>query len=688
MAANADASVIFNVDLDDKTAQKDLIAFERDIEKTKGKLKEQTGKQSGIKADLEAAKNAAKETEATVQRIRAELAKAQKVTDINASAPMEVSPEEFLDSLERQNVLSAQLQEQEALLKSQNAEVDKQKRCYDDISKKVEDTTADLEKAESRAGELAQQLTKAGKGSEAMAKATKKARKQMDIFGKRLASVVRSALIFTVITQALAKFRDWMGRVIKTSDEATAAVAKLKGALLTMVQPLVEVIIPAFTALVNAVTKVIMALARLSAWMSGTSVKANAEAAESLYNEAEALDGVGSAAKDAQKQLAGFDEINKLSDTSMGGGGSADTIAPDFNLSEYDALSDTLENILWLVLSIGAGLLAWKIASMFTDNLRLVGGIALIAAGAVLLLKNYIDAWVNGLDEGNFAGIIAGFTAIIVGLYLAFGQTAAAIGLVVGAAALLVLGIKDIIENGVNLQNLLMLIAGLFAAGLGISLLTGSWIPLLVATILGIIVAVTAVGGTFEDLIEAVKLIFRGLIDFLTGVFTGDWELMWEGIKKIFKGVWDALVAIVTGAVNAVIGFIQNLISWITSAIAKLRELLSLKSNVGGSGGIGGWGTGGGVQVRSIPALAQGAVIPANREFLAVLGDQKNGTNIEAPLSTIEQALENVMRRRGGGGGGNITIIMELNKREFGRAVYECGNEETQRVGVNLKKRG
>ena len=40
-----------------------------------------------------------------------------------------------------------------------------------------------------------------------------------------------------------------------------------------------------------------------------------------------------------------------------------------------------------------------------------------------------------------------------------------------------------------------------------------------------------------------------------------------------------------------------------------------------------------------IPALAKGAVIPANRKFLAVLGDQTNGTNIEAPLSAIQQAV-------------------------------------------------
>ena len=46
----------------------------------------------------------------------------------------------------------------------------------------------------------------------------------------------------------------------------------------------------------------------------------------------------------------------------------------------------------------------------------------------------------------------------------------------------------------------------------------------------------------------------------------------------------------------------------------------------------------------NIPRLAQGAVIPPNQEFLAVLGDQSNGTNVEAPLSTIQDAVALVLQ--------------------------------------------
>ena len=59
-----------------------------------------------------------------------------------------------------------------------------------------------------------------------------------------------------------------------------------------------------------------------------------------------------------------------------------------------------------------------------------------------------------------------------------------------------------------------------------------------------------------------------------------------------------------------------------------------------------------------IPRLAQGAVIPANREFLAVLGDQKHGTNIEAPADLIRQIVREEIGNSGGTGA-HITIVLD-----------------------------
>ena len=86
-----------------------------------------------------------------------------------------------------------------------------------------------------------------------------------------------------------------------------------------------------------------------------------------------------------------------------------------------------------------------------------------------------------------------------------------------------------------------------------------------------------------------------------------------------------------------------------------------------------------------IPRLAQGAVIPPYREFLAVLGDQTSGTNIEAPLATIEQAVENVLAKSGYSGG-DRPIILELDGREVGRTFGRAIQDEARRTGSNFVK--
>nr|WP_294020825.1 hypothetical protein [uncultured Lachnoclostridium sp.] len=75
-----------------------------------------------------------------------------------------------------------------------------------------------------------------------------------------------------------------------------------------------------------------------------------------------------------------------------------------------------------------------------------------------------------------------------------------------------------------------------------------------------------AVSGVIEGLLT----VLGGVIDFVTGVFTGDWSLAWEGIKEIFSGIWEALKELVSGAVEYIASAINQKwteISGITSTI-------------------------------------------------------------------------------------------------------------------------
>lgn len=754
----ADGRIVVQAEVDAKNAQKELDKLTAKIDKMEAELKKSTGEQSGLKSQLDAAKESAKQAENTLKSLRAESERLRQVTSGEASA----SPDAYISAYSRQSEVAAQIKEQEALLKEQDKIVESLDGKYAKITDKVMEQTSALDAAKTRAGELTREITNASGASERMELAAKNVSDSMNTFSKRVSGLFKRVLVFSLITRALQSLRTWLGKTIMQNEEARAAVARLKAAFLTLAQPILQVVIPVFLRLVDILTQVVTAIAKFFGMLSGKSWGAQVAAAKGLNAEKEAIEGVGSAAEDASKSMASFDEINQItSNQASGGGGGAGgaastDIAPDF--SNLDMAEDKLHDILGLVGAIAAGLLAWKIASMFTNDLSKIAGIALAAAGAFALVYFWLDAWKNGIDLQNFLGMLAGLAALAAGLAIAFGPIAAGIALVVGGLAMLVVGIKDVIENGFNLVNTLTIIAGLLAAGIGISLLTGSWIPLLIAGFVAALVALVSFTGHGEELIEGLKNIIdgfgkffkgvftgdlklaaegakqiweglkqtwnaivnsikdawdmfitwlqskspmlaaifqtygnfisglfnsikqwlSGIIEFISGVFTGDWTKAWEGVKDIFKGIWNGIITAVEYAINFIINGINLLISALNTIHFEVPDWVPL---------IGGRSFGISIPLVSnvaLPRLAQGAVIPPNREFLAVLGDQKSGTNIETPLATMVQAFKQAMNETGGMGGRSITVVMQVDKREFARAVYQANNDETQRVGVRL----
>lgn len=178
----------------------------------------------------------------------------------------------------------------------------------------------------------------------------------------------------------------------------------------------------------------------------------------------------------------------------------------------------------------------------------------------------------------------------------------------------------------------------------------------------------------FSDIWDSIKEIFGGIIKFIDGVFSGDWEKAWEGIKEILSGIWDGLVAIVKAPINAIIGFINGMIEGIVGGINSLIRLLNnFKIDIPANPFTDAVSIGFNFQelsVPKIPALATGAVIPPNKEFLAVLGDQKHGTNIEAPLSTIEEASERAVEK----------VLNRMWPQQAGSATYNFSAQINRRV--------
>lgn len=132
------------------------------------------------------------------------------------------------------------------------------------------------------------------------------------------------------------------------------------------------------------------------------------------------------------------------------------------------------------------------------------------------------------------------------------------------------------------------------------------------------------------DLPDEFKDAFDAVISWVSTTLSESWETAWDGLK-----------AGILNAVNGVIGVINGMLQNVADGINNLFSMLNFSVDLPFGGGTIGFEMPT-VSAPQIPYLAQGAVIPPNREFMAVLGDQRHGTNIEAPLSTIEEAVAKV----------------------------------------------
>lgn len=737
----ADGEIVFEATISDKKLHQELNKVKSNIES----LQKEFNRLGTQKTPMED----------RLRNIGAELDAAKQVL-----ADMRTAPKGTYEKID--------VSEQAERVRMLQSEFNKTANSIDKLNEKLNKTGDKISDAKTQAVELSRQIDGRSKGA-GLRNATEAAADSMKVFGQRVKSVVRSALVFTVITQALTKVRDWAKNVVMVNSDARESIAQLKGALLTLAQPLVSVIVPAFTLLVKVITAVVLQITRLVALISGKSVKATADSAKALNKQTNALKGTGNAAKKAAGQLAAFDEINQIStDTAdnAGGGASADAITPDF--SYMDEINDKLKKIADAVMLIAAGLALWKLGSSLPGTLGKIltklGGILIAVGGLIILWESLSDAWNDGVNWKNLLGSLAGAAALAGGLALAFGKVGAGIGLVVSGAALLVAALHDMMEDGMNLENTLMSVAGLMIGGLGIAVLTGSWIPLLIAAIASLLVAVVNAYGDTEQFVDGIKTMLDGFVAFFAGIFTGDIDRAIGGIEKIFKGLQNVLFSIVDalknmflsfldwldektgGKLHGIIEFIKSSVTgaftfikdFIGNAMAAIKKIFTgivkflsgeftsdwdkawegikdifdgISTAIKGTWAsainaiiralnwlidkankisftVPGWvpGLGGkhiGVNIPKInelqiPKLAQGAVIPPNREFMAVLGDQKHGTNIEAPLDTIKQAVAEVL---GQGSDRPITIIVQMDGKEMFRQMVRENNSQVRMNG-------
>ena len=660
----------------------------------------------------------------------------------------------------------ASLKEQRSAIQALTTAIKDQQFVIKDLEKEYamlvaqgKGNSTNAEELKARIAELKAELQQLTGAASAMgvktAAASTKAAQGLKQFGKRIAGIIKSALIFSVLYKVMQAVIKLFKNILMSDEEFRQDWEELKAAFYTAAYPIVNLIVPAIKFIVQQVRDWAVSIGKVAAALQGMSyselvnqAKASKEAAD---NYADMEKSSKKTADNVNKQLASFDDIQILSSGNEEEQG-AGQYAGFEGLGKYDTSGEKsmLDD---LMTAIGGALVAVGLILLFHG--QLAWGIGFIIAGAVAGLFGVAIATLSDesvsqkvKDELSNAMLIAGVVAIVLGILLCMAQQWVwGIGLIaVGAASIVTPialnwdGIKEQLQGSFGGW---LALGGAIAIVLGILLCFTPFLPLGIGLIVLGVGAVVApivanwdsikdrISNAFEEVKEWVStygglvlgiiLLFTGvgtafglalIMDSISSLGKGEkpalWDSLLESIKKTWndiKSYWNANIAnvwtlrfwldlakiagngLINGfelAINGIIGMFEKMINWIVNGLNKIS--FDVPDWVPG---IGGKTFGFNIPEAkfgrvSIPRLAQGAVIPPNREFLAVLGDQKKGANIEAPLQTIVDAFNIALQGNANYASGKTEVVLEIDGRELGRAVVEQGDRENRRIGTRL----
>ena len=660
----------------------------------------------------------------------------------------------------------ASLKEQRSAIQALTTAIKDQQFVIKDLEKEYamlvaqgKGNSTNAEELKARIAELKAELQQLTGAASAMgvktAAASTKAAQGLKQFGKRIAGIVKSALIFSILYKVMQAVVKLFKNILMSDEEFRQDWEELKAAFYTAAYPIVNLIVPAIKFIVQQVRDWAVSIGKVAAALQGMSyselvnqAKASKEAAD---NYADMEKSSKKTADNVKKQLASFDDIQILSSGNEEEQG-AGQYAGFEGLGKYDTSGEKsmLDD---LMTAIGGALIAVGLILLFHG--QLAWGVGFIIAGAVAGLFGVAIATLSdesvsqkAKDELSNGMIIAGIVAVVLGILLCMAQQWVwGIGLIAAGVASMGFavslnwdGIKEQLQGsfggwlalggaiaivlGILLcfTPFLPLGIGLIVLGLGAEAITivanwdsikdrisnafeevKEWVSAYGGLVLGIILLFTGVGTAF-----GLALIMDSISSLGKGEKPALWDSLLESIKKTWndiKSYWNANIAnvwtlrfwldlakiagngLINGfelAINGIIGMFEKMINWIVNGLNKIS--FDVPDWVPG---IGGKTFGFNIPEAkfgrvSIPRLAQGAVIPPNREFLAVLGDQKQGTNIEAPLQTIVDAFNIALQGNANYASGKTEIVLEIDGRELGRAVVEQGDRENRRIGTRL----
>ena len=291
----------------------------------------------------------------------------------------------------------------------------------------------------------------------------------------------------------------------------------------------------------------------------------------------------------------------------------ADLLSGDLSLGDFTAQLDPLQSGL---LSVAAALGAVELAGLGIQGIEFFGNLPALTGNIGKLAE------VFALVSGGAGTLHEAMDAV-------FGKKSilAGVGALIGGAVLAITNFVSMLKNGFSWVNEALMVVGIAIAAIGAVILGA---PAAVAAVIAAIVAVVA---------TAVVLIKQHWSEIVTF-----FQNLGQKISQVFTNIWTGVVNGAKSIINGLLGWMEGFINGIIAGFNLLKSAINSLSFTIPSWvpGIGGATVGFNIPLTgsiSLPRLATGAVIPPNNEFMAILGDQTQGMNIETPEELLRQIV-------------------------------------------------
>lgn len=440
------------------------------------------------------------------------------------------------------------------------------------------------------------------------AASTSKVSEQMGKFAKRIATIAKKVFIFTMIAKALRAMRSVLLNTINADKQMSASLAQIRGNLLTAFAPIYSFVLPAIRTLLSWLAKLTAVISSVFGAIFGQTASQAQANAKALYQQANATSAAGDAAEKAKRQLSGLDEMNRWesNDSSGGGGGGGGSAAPDFSGVSQVKLPDNVQ-----------------------------AGLAKIGEALRSIIESLKRIWDSPVVQFIVKTV----------LYVAMQR----IAWILSSVGLVLEGIADILDGNVW-EGIKKVGRGLLDLMNPIGGLQDGFKSLWEKVASGASSAWEGIKNAFKSVPEWFQSKFHDAWQKVKNVFSTGGRI-WSGIKEGIESTFRTVVNAIIRGMNTIIAVPFNKINSMLNTIRNAHFLgISPFQNM--------WGVNP-LPVPQIPMLARGAVIPANRQFLAVLGDQRNGNNLEAPESLLRQ----IVREEAGSAGSRYEFIARLDRR-------------------------